>query len=88
MASCRFLSRSLFRLVLIRIRNGHFFLRGGKKMKKGIADIVQRLSGWGDEPDYELLEISDNGDNFSFVVKKDNLESVDKGENEENEESV
>lgn len=57
-------------------------------MKKGIADIVQRLSGWGDEPDYELLEISDNGDNFSFVVKKDNLESVDKGENEENEESL
>jgi hypothetical protein len=57
-------------------------------MKKGIADIVQRLSGWGDEPDYELLEISDNGDNFSFVVKKDNLESEDKGENEENEESV
>ena len=57
-------------------------------MKKGIADIVQRLSGWGDEPDYELLEISDNGDNFSFVVKKDNLESVDKGEREENEESV
>jgi len=57
-------------------------------MKKGIADIVQRLSGWGDEPDYEILEISDNGDNFSFVVKKDNLESVDKGENEENEESV
>lgn len=57
-------------------------------MKKGIADIVQRLSGWGDEPDYELLEISDNGDNFSLVVKKDNLESVDKGENEENEESV
>lgn len=57
-------------------------------MKKGIADIVQRLSGRGDEPDYELLEISDNGDNFSFVVKKDNLESVDKGENEENEKSV
>lgn len=57
-------------------------------MKKGIADIVQRLSGWGDEPDYELLEISDNGDNFSFVVKKDNLESEDKGENKENEESV
>lgn len=57
-------------------------------MKKGIADIVQRLSGWGDEPDYEILEISDNGDNFSFVVKKDNLESEDKGENEENEESV
>ena len=57
-------------------------------MKKGIADIVQRLSGWQDEPDYELLEISDNGDNISFVVKKDNLESVDKGENEENEESV
>ena len=57
-------------------------------MKKGIADIVQRLSGWGDEPDYEILEVSDNGDNFSFVVKKDNLESVDKGENEENEESV
>ena len=57
-------------------------------MKKGIADIVQRLSGWGDDPDYELLEISDNGDNISFVVKKDNLESVDKGENEENEESV
>ena len=45
-------------------------------MKKGIADIVQRLSGWGDEPDYEILEISDNGYNFSFVVKKDNLESV------------
>ena len=42
-------------------------------MKKGIADIVQRLSGWQDEPDYELLEISDNGDNISFVVKKDNL---------------
>lgn len=60
-------------------------------MKKGIADIVQRLSGWGDEPDYELLEISDNGDNFSFVVKKDNLESVEVTENEEtkeNEESV
>lgn len=57
-------------------------------MKKGIADIVQRLSGWGDEPDYELLEISDNGDNFSFVVKKDNLESI--GEtaiNEENKEN-
>ena len=45
-------------------------------MKKGIADIVQRLSGWGNEPDYEILEISDNGYNFSFVVKKDNLESV------------
>ena len=57
-------------------------------MKKGIADIVQRLSGWGDEPDYELLEISDNGDNFSFVVKKDNLESVDEGEREENEKIV
>lgn len=44
-------------------------------MKKGISDIVQRLSGWGDEPDYELLEISDNGDNISIVVKKDNIES-------------
>lgn len=44
-------------------------------MKKGIADIVQRLSGWGDEPDYEFFEISDNGDNFSFVVKKNNLKS-------------
>lgn len=43
-------------------------------MKKGIADIVQRLSGWEEEPDYEFLEISDNGDNISFVVKKDNLE--------------
>lgn len=52
-------------------------------MKKGIADIVQRLSGWGDEPDYELLEISDNGDNISIVVKKDDLESVDKGEEKE-----
>ena len=57
-------------------------------MKKGIADIVQRLSGWQEEPDYEFLEISDNGDNISIVVKKDNLESEDKGENEENEESV
>lgn len=53
-------------------------------MKKGIADIVQRLSGWQEVPDYELLEISDNGDNISFVVKKDNLESVDKGERKEN----
>lgn len=52
-------------------------------MKKGIADIVQRLSGWGDEPDYELLEISDNGDNISFVVKKDNLDIETKGEDEE-----
>lgn len=52
-------------------------------MKKGIADIVQRLSGWGDEPDYELLEISDNGDNISFVVKKDNFEPVKQGEDEE-----
>lgn len=43
-------------------------------MKKGIADIVQRLSGWRDEPDYELLEISDNGDNISIVVKKDNVD--------------
>lgn len=57
-------------------------------MKKGISDIVQRLSGWGDEPDYELLEISDNGDNISIVVKKDNFESVDKEETKENEESV
>lgn len=52
-------------------------------MKKGIADIVQRLSGWRDEPDYELLEISDNGDNISFVVKKDNLESVDESVEED-----
>lgn len=39
-------------------------------MQKGIADIVQRLSGWGDVPDYEILEVSDNGDNISVVVKK------------------
>lgn len=51
-------------------------------MKKGIADIVQRLSGWKDEPDYELLEISDNGDNISFVVKKDNLDVEKEGEEE------
>lgn len=40
-------------------------------MQKGIADIVQRLSGWGDVPDYEILEVSDNGDNISVVVKKE-----------------
>ena len=40
-------------------------------MKKGITDIVQRLSGWGEVPDYEILEISDNGNCFSIVVKKD-----------------
>ena len=40
-------------------------------MKKGITDIVQRLSGWGDVPDYEILEVSDNGDNISLVVKKE-----------------
>lgn len=53
-------------------------------MKKGIADIVQRLSGWGDKPDYELLEISDNGDNISIVVKKDNVESERKKGDTEN----
>lgn len=52
-------------------------------MKKGIADIVQRLIGWQDEPDYEFLEISDNGDNISFVVKKDSLD-VENEEEEEN----
>jgi hypothetical protein len=82
MASCRLLSGNLFRLVLIHIHYKHFFLRGGK-MKKGIADIVQRLSGWGDEPDYELLEISDNGDNISFVVKKDNVDVMQGAENEQ-----
>lgn len=54
-------------------------------MKKGIADIVQRLSGWGDEPDYELLEVSDNGDNISIVVKKDNVDVVKGAENGQSE---
>ena len=55
-------------------------------MKKGIADIVQRLSGWNDEPDYEILEISDNGDNFSIVVKKECCcGCCDKSEGAENE---
>lgn len=40
-------------------------------MKKGITDLVQRLSGWGEVPEYEILEIADNGDNFSIVVKKE-----------------
>lgn len=51
-------------------------------MEKGITDIVQRLSGWSNKPDYEILEISDNGDNISFVVKKDNLDVQSKGEDE------
>ena len=54
-------------------------------MKKGIADIVQRLSGWQNEPDYELLEISDNGDNISIVVKKDNVDVMQGAENEQSE---
>lgn len=54
-------------------------------MKKGISDIVQRLSGWGDEPDYELLEISDNGNNISIVVKKDNVDVMQGAENEQSE---
>lgn len=52
-------------------------------MKKGIADIVQRLSGWGDEPDYEILCISDNSDNISIVVKKDNVDVMQGAENEQ-----
>lgn len=40
-------------------------------MKKGISDIVSKLTGYGDVPEYEILEISDNGDNISIVVKKE-----------------
>lgn len=45
-------------------------------MKKGITDIVQRLSGWGDLPDYEILEISDSGEKILITVKKDVPETI------------
>lgn len=37
-------------------------------MKKGIADIVSKLSGYGDVPDYEIKSISNDGDTITIII--------------------
>lgn len=44
------------------------FLRRYGKMKKGISDIVSKLSGYGDVPDYEIKSISNDGDTITIIV--------------------
>lgn len=38
-------------------------------MKKGISDIVSKLSGYGDVPDYEIKSISNDGDTITIVIE-------------------
>ena len=48
-------------------------------MKKGVADIVQRLTVWGDDPDYEIKSISKSNDGkfISIVIEGEKNECAE-----------
>lgn len=54
-------------------------------MKKSeLAEIVDKLAGWNDEPDYEVVTAVKNGDRWNLTVRNCNAQKIE-SEGKENE---
>lgn len=52
--------------------------------KTELAEIVDKLEGWDDTPDYEVISAVKNGDRWSLVIRNSNAEKIE-SEGKENE---